>query len=43
MITHLGKIKAVIDLHKKGYTVIKIAKTLNLHIDEVVTIINDYA
>jgi hypothetical protein len=34
--------KAVIDLHKQGVSIIKIAKILNLHIEEVVDIINEY-
>ena len=36
-------IKTVLNLHKQGYTVIAIAKTLNLHIEEVVNIINGYS
>jgi hypothetical protein len=38
-----GVIKAVIDLHRQGYTIIAIAKTLNLYIEEVVNIINGYS
>lgn len=38
-----GVIKTVLDLHKQGYSIISIAKTLNLHIEEVVNIINDYS
>jgi len=37
-----GVIKAVIDLHRQGYTYVAIARTLNLHIEEVVNIINGY-
>ena len=37
-----GVIKAVLDLHRQDYTVVAIAKTLNLHIEEVVNIINGY-
>lgn len=38
-----GVIKAVLDLHRQGYSVVSIAKTLNLHIEEVVNIINGYS
>jgi hypothetical protein len=37
-----GVIKAVLELHKQGYSIVAIAKTLNLHIEEVVNIINVY-
>lgn len=37
-----GVIKAVLELYKKGYTYVAIAKTLNLQIEEVVNIINVY-
>lgn len=37
-----GVIKAVLELHKQGYTYLAIAKTLNLHIEDVVNIINVY-
>jgi len=40
---NLGVIKAVLDLHRQGHTVISIAKTLNLHIEEVLNIINGYS
>jgi hypothetical protein len=43
MAKNLGVIRAVLDLHRQGYTVIAIAKTLNLHIEEVVNIINGYS
>jgi hypothetical protein len=43
MAKNLGVIKAVLDLHRQGYTVIAIAKTLNLHIEEVVNIIDGYS
>lgn len=42
MVKSLGVIKAVLDLHRKGYTIVSIARTLNLHIEEVVNIINVY-
>jgi hypothetical protein len=32
----------VIDLHKQGHSVVQIARLLNLHIEEVANIINDY-
>ena len=38
-----GVIKAVLELHKQGFTIVSIAKSLNLHIDEVVNIINVYS
>jgi hypothetical protein len=38
-----GVIKAVLDLHRQGFTYVAIAKTLNLHIEEVVNIINGYS
>jgi hypothetical protein len=38
-----GVIKAVLELHRQGLTVIAIAKTLNLHIEEVVNILNGYS
>lgn len=37
-----GIVKAVIALHKKGFSIVAIAKSLNLHIHEVAEIINDY-
>lgn len=37
-----GVIKAVIELHRRGHTFVAIAKTLNLHIEEVVNIIHTY-
>ena len=43
MAKSLGVIRAVLDLHRNGYTVVAIAKTLNLHIEEVVNIINGYS
>lgn len=38
-----GVIKAVLNLHRQGYTYVAIAKSLNLHIEEVVNIINGYS
>jgi hypothetical protein len=38
-----GVIKAVLDLHRQGYFVVAIAKSLNLHIEEIVNIINEYS
>ncbi len=37
-----GLIKAVLELHRQGVSIIKIAKLLNLHIEEVVNILNEY-
>lgn len=37
-----GIIKAVLALHKQGYSYVAIARSLNLHIKEVVDIINGY-
>jgi hypothetical protein len=38
-----GVIKAVLDLYRQGYSVVAIAKSLNLHIEEIVNIINEYS
>jgi hypothetical protein len=43
MAKNLGVIKAVLDLHRQGLSIISIARTLNLHIEEVVNIINGYS
>ena len=43
MVKNPGVIKAVLNLHREGFSVIAIAKTLNLHIEEVVNIINGYS
>jgi hypothetical protein len=37
-----GTIKAVLKLHKQGYSIVAIARTLNIHIKEVVEIVNEY-
>lgn len=42
MVQNPGVVKAVLDLHKQGYSVVSIARTLNLHIEEVVNIIHVY-
>ena len=42
MAKNLGVIKAVLDLHRQGYSIVAIARTLNIHIKEVVEIINEY-
>lgn len=39
---NLGVIKAVLELHRQGLTYVAIARTLNMHLEEVVNIINDY-
>jgi hypothetical protein len=36
-------IKSVVELHKQGYSIVKIARVLNLHIEEVANVINEYA
>ena len=43
MAYHISVIKMVLNLQKEGYPMIKIAKTLNLHIEEVADIINQYS
>lgn len=40
--TNSGTIKEVIGLHKQGYSMVAIARVLNMHIHEVAEIINDY-
>lgn len=40
--TNSGTIKEVLDLYKQGYSMIGIARVLNMHIHEVAEIINDY-
>lgn len=42
MVKSLGVIKAVLELHRQGSSIVSIARTLNLHIEEVVNIINGY-
>jgi hypothetical protein len=42
MVKNPGVIKIVLSLYKQGCSIISIAKTLNLHIEEVVNIINGY-
>ena len=37
-----GVIKAVLALHRQGLSIVAIAKTLNLHIEDVVNIIHVY-
>ena len=37
-----GIVKAVMALHKQGFSIVAIAKSLNLHIQDVAEIINDY-
>jgi hypothetical protein len=39
---HSSIIKAVLDLHKQGYSIVKISRILNLHIEEVANVINGY-
>jgi hypothetical protein len=40
--SHSSMIKLVLDLHNQGYSMVKIAKALDLHIEEVINIINGY-
>ena len=40
---HSGTIKAVIELHNQGNSVVKIAKILNLRIEEVIDVINEHS
>lgn len=37
-----GMMKAVLALHKQGLSIVAIARSLNLHIQEVAEIINDF-
>jgi hypothetical protein len=39
---HSSMVKSVLDLHNQGYGIVKIARTLNLYIEEVINIINEY-
>jgi hypothetical protein len=39
---HSSIIKLVLDFHNQGHSIVKIAKALNLHIEEVVNVINGY-
>jgi transposase-like protein len=36
-------IKSVMELYTQGYGIVKIARVLNLHIEEVANVINEYA
>jgi hypothetical protein len=40
--SHSSIIKAVLELHKQGYGIVKISRILNLHIEEVANVINRY-
>ncbi len=40
--SHSSIIKAVLELHKQGYGIVKISQILNLHIEEVANVINVY-
>jgi hypothetical protein len=42
MTLHSSIIKSILELHKQGYSIVKIARVLNLHIEEVVNVINEY-
>lgn len=39
---HSSIIKSVLELHRQGFGIVKIARILNLHIEEVVNVINGY-
>jgi len=43
MAKNSGVIRLVLDLYRQGYTIVAIAKTLNLNIEEVVNVINEYS
>lgn len=42
MALHSSIIKSILELHKQGYSMVKIARILNLHIEEVANVINGY-
>lgn len=37
-----GAIKAILELYNQGFSIVAIAKHLNLHIEEIVNVINEY-
>ena len=37
-----GMVRAVLALHKQGFTIVAIAKALNMHIQQVAEIIDEY-
>jgi hypothetical protein len=39
---HSSIIRAVLELHKQGYSIIKISQILNLHIEKVANVIDEY-
>jgi hypothetical protein len=39
---HSSIVKSVLELHKQGYSIVKISRILNLHIEEVANVINGY-
>ena len=39
---HSSVVKAVLELHQQGYIMVKIARILNLHIEEIANVINGY-
>jgi hypothetical protein len=41
--SHSSIVKSVLELHKQGYSIVKIARILNLHIEEVANVINGYS
>lgn len=43
MIEHAITIKLILSLHTQGLTILQIAKTLNLHIEEVSNIIHAHS
>jgi hypothetical protein len=40
--SHSSIVKSVLELHKQGYSIVKIARILNLHIEEVANVIDGY-
>jgi hypothetical protein len=43
MVIHSSIVKSVLELHNQGFGMVKIARVLNLHIEEVANIIIEYA
>ncbi len=41
--SHSSVVKSVLELHNQGLGIVKIARILNLHIEEVANIIIEYA
>jgi hypothetical protein len=39
---HSSIVKSVLELYNQGYSIVKIARILNLHIEEVANVVNGY-